>query len=123
MRSLGLAPSARTPRVSIMFEFLKQPISLKRAPKVADAPTNAADAPTNVADAPTNVADAPTNAADAPTHAADAPTHAADAPTRAARARRSVPRSQRSRNLVGLEIEPGQLIAVQSRLNGHVVVE
>jgi len=30
---------------------------------------------------------------------------------------------RRTQNLVGLEIEPGQLIAVQSRLNGHVVVE
>lgn len=29
----------------------------------------------------------------------------------------------RSRTLVGLEIEPGQLIAAQSRVNGHVVVE
>jgi type IV pilus assembly protein PilM len=30
---------------------------------------------------------------------------------------------RRTRSLVGLEIEPGQLIAVQSRLNGHLVVE
>jgi type IV pilus assembly protein PilM len=29
----------------------------------------------------------------------------------------------RGRSLVGLEIEPGQLIAAQSRINGHVVVE
>ncbi|HEX4035883.1 MAG TPA: type IV pilus assembly protein PilM [Solirubrobacteraceae bacterium] len=33
------------------------------------------------------------------------------------------PRPSRSRPLVGLEIEPGQLIAAQSRVNGHVVVE
>jgi type IV pilus assembly protein PilM len=32
-------------------------------------------------------------------------------------------RGGRSRNIVGLEIEPGQLIAAQSRVNGHVVVE
>jgi type IV pilus assembly protein PilM len=32
-------------------------------------------------------------------------------------------RGGRTRNVVGLEIEPGQLIAVQSRINGHVVVE
>jgi type IV pilus assembly protein PilM len=45
------------------------------------------------------------------------------APAPRTRARRSVPRGRRTQNLVGLEIEPGQLIAVQSRLNGHVVVE
>jgi type IV pilus assembly protein PilM len=45
------------------------------------------------------------------------------APAPRTRARRSVPRARRTQNLVGLEIEPGQLIAVQSRLNGHVVVE
>ena len=35
MRSVGLAPCARVARVAIMFEFLKQPISLKRAPSKA----------------------------------------------------------------------------------------
>jgi type IV pilus assembly protein PilM len=45
------------------------------------------------------------------------------APAPRTRARRSVRRARRTQNLVGLEIEPGQLIAVQSRLNGHVVVE
>ena len=45
------------------------------------------------------------------------------APAPRTRARRSVPRGRRTQNLVGLEIAPGQLIAVQSRLNGHVVVE
>ena len=39
------------------------------------------------------------------------------------RARRGTPYGRRTHNLVGLEIEPRQLIAVQSRLNGHVVVE
>jgi type IV pilus assembly protein PilM len=33
------------------------------------------------------------------------------------------PSGRRTRTLVGLEIEPGQLIAAQSRMNGHVVVE
>jgi type IV pilus assembly protein PilM len=37
--------------------------------------------------------------------------------------RRGEHRGGRVRNLVGLEIEPGQLIAAQSRVNGHVVVE
>src|ERR1022692_801619 len=45
------------------------------------------------------------------------------APAPRTRAHRSVRRARRTQNLVGLEIEPGQLIAVQSRLNGHVVVE
>ena len=37
------------------------------------------------------------------------------------RGRRTALRGQRT--LVGLEIEPGQLVAVKSRVNGHVVVE
>src|SRR5579859_365576 len=41
---------------------------------------------------------------------------------RPARARRSL-RPQRARDLVGLEIEPGQLVAAKSHLNGRVVVE
>jgi type IV pilus assembly protein PilM len=40
-----------------------------------------------------------------------------------ARALRRSPRGQRVRDLVGLEIEPGQLVAVKSHVNGHVVVE
>ena len=38
---------------------------------------------------------------------------------------RRVPRGARrgQRTLVGLEIEPGQLVAVKSRINGHVVIE
>jgi type IV pilus assembly protein PilM len=39
------------------------------------------------------------------------------------RPRLSAPRGRRTANLVGLEIEPGQLVAVQSRLDGHVIVE
>jgi type IV pilus assembly protein PilM len=150
MRSVGLAPFARTARVSIMFEFLKQPISLKRASsKVSDAPAKAPDATAKTADAPADAAGAATEApprrrsrlnqpisfkrasskvSDAPAKAPGAPAKTADAPADAAgakapRRRRSAPRPSRSRNLVGLEIEPGQLIAVQSRVNGHVVVE
>jgi len=47
---------------------------------------------------------------------------AAPEPARAPRRHRSA-RPQRVRNLVGLEIEPGQLVAVKSHLNGRVVVE
>jgi type IV pilus assembly protein PilM len=39
------------------------------------------------------------------------------------RPRLSAPRGRRTANLVGLEIEPGQIVAVQSRLDGHVIVE
>src|SRR5579871_1491628 len=39
------------------------------------------------------------------------------------RARRGIHRSQRVRDLVGLEIEPGQLVAAKSHVNGRVVVE
>jgi type IV pilus assembly protein PilM len=51
------------------------------------------------------------------------PSAASEAPARRAHSRRRAGGSRRTHNLVGLEIEPGQLIAVQSRLNGHVVVE
>jgi type IV pilus assembly protein PilM len=51
------------------------------------------------------------------------PSGASEAPARRAHARRRVAGGRRTHNLVGLEIEPGQLIAVQARLNGHVVVE
>jgi type IV pilus assembly protein PilM len=93
-----------------MFEFLKQPISLKRAPsKVPSAPAEAPDP-------------APSEAPGSPAEASSTPVEAPSTPAEAPRRRRSA-RPQRTRNLVGLEIEPGQLIAVQSRLNGHVVVE
>jgi type IV pilus assembly protein PilM len=45
------------------------------------------------------------------------------APARRVGARRAALGARRTHNLVGLEIEPGQLIAVQSRLDGRVVVE
>ena len=51
------------------------------------------------------------------------PSAASEAPARRAHERRGRAVGRRTHNLVGLEIEPGQLIAVQSRLNGHVVVE
>ena len=37
--------------------------------------------------------------------------------------RPGAPKGRRTRTLVGLEIEPGQLIAAQSRVNGHLIVE
>jgi type IV pilus assembly protein PilM len=51
------------------------------------------------------------------------PSAANEAPARRPQARRGAGGGRRTHTLVGLEIEPGQLIAVQSRLNGHVVVE
>jgi type IV pilus assembly protein PilM len=51
------------------------------------------------------------------------PSKAPTAPAEGRRRRRAVSLPHRTHSLVGLEIEPGQLIAVQSRLNGHVVVE
>jgi type IV pilus assembly protein PilM len=51
------------------------------------------------------------------------PSATGGAPARRAHSRRSVTGGRRTHTVVGLEIEPGQLIAVQSRLNGHVVVE
>jgi type IV pilus assembly protein PilM len=51
------------------------------------------------------------------------PSATSGTPARHAHARRGTGVGRRTHNLVGLEIEPGQLIAVQSRLNGHVVVE
>ena len=51
------------------------------------------------------------------------PSAAKEAPARRTHSRRGVAGGRRTQPLVGLEIEPGQLVAVQSRLNGHVVVE
>jgi type IV pilus assembly protein PilM len=48
---------------------------------------------------------------------------AATAPTAETRRALRVPRAQRTRTVVGLEIEAGQLVAAKSRVNGHVVVE
>src|SRR5579862_1581096 len=47
----------------------------------------------------------------------------APAATSLPRVRRRPQRVQRTRSLVGLEIEPGQLVAAKSHVNGHVVVE
>jgi type IV pilus assembly protein PilM len=93
----------RAPRPQA-FKFLRQPISLKRAPsKAVDASNGAPVA--------------------APAEGSGTAAEASSTLTEAPRQRRRAHRPQRSRSLVGLEIEPGQLIAVQSRLNGHVVVE
>ena len=129
-----------------MFEFLKQPISLKRAPSKAPsapdetpvaAPSEASGAPTAAPSAPRaqrprNFLKQPISLKRSPSRASNAqaaaPSEAStatasSAPADAPRRRRSAPRPRGTRSLVGLEIEPGQLIAVQSRLNGHVVVE
>jgi type IV pilus assembly protein PilM len=151
-----LALCARVARVTIMFEFLKQPISLKRAPSKAPsvpaetpspAPSEASGTtaeassapagaprrrrsgnflkqPISLKRAPSKAPSAPAGTASpAPSEASGTTAEASSAPADAPRRRRSVSRPQRTRSLVGLEIEPGQLIAVQSRLNGHVVVE
>ena len=94
-----------------MFDRLNQPISLRRRSGSKD-----------VAEAPTPVAAPP--AAGGPSDP-DVPRGAATpevvplgpATTRAPRGRR------RTSSLVGLEIEPGQLVAVKSHVNGRVVVD
>jgi type IV pilus assembly protein PilM len=123
-------PSAN--RSQIMLEFLNKPISFKRpgsgstAPVAEIAPTSAeaAPAPGDHAPAATPQDHVPFTGAAAPAPVATAAgrTQLA-APAHHARSRRGVPRSRRTHNLVGLEIEPGQLIAVQARLNDRVVVE
>jgi type IV pilus assembly protein PilM len=148
----GTAPAALSvpadaPRAKRPGNFLKQPISLKRPSKASSAQTPAlseasgtasaassapADAPRgqrpgNFLKQPISLKRAPSKAssaqAPAPSAASGTAPEASSAPADASRRRRGVSRPQRTRTLVGLEIEPGQLIAVQSRLNGHVVVE
>src|SRR5450755_909294 len=130
MRSVGQVPRARTARVSIMFEFLKQPITLKRpASKLSDTlaetpPSTASGA--HAESAPTKASDTSVKTARSKASGVAAKAvrrRRSSSPAASARPRRGVPRTQRTRNLVGLEIEPGQLIAVQSRMNGHIVVE
>jgi type IV pilus assembly protein PilM len=96
-----------------MLELLNKPISFKRRPSVAPPvePETAATAQTAAA------------AATAPT-AVTAEAPATPAPAKHSQPRRGTRRGRRTHNLVGLEIEPGQLIAAQSRLEGgRVVVE
>ena len=142
MRSVGLKPSARTARVTTMFEFLKQPITLKRpASNASDTPAETAPSKTSgppEESTPSTASDAPAEStpSSASGTAVKTPRKKASgiaakaarrrrssAPAASARPRRGVSRTQRTRTLVGLEIEPGQLIAVQSRMNGHIVVE
>src|ERR1019366_6307944 len=100
MRSVGLAPCARLARVAIMFEFLKQPISLKRAPsKVPSAPDEAPDP--------------------APAESPDTAAEASSAPTEAPRRRRSAPRPQRTRHVV-VERAAGTPIAANLVRDGEV---
>ncbi len=87
-----------------MLERLQQPITFRRSSSSPSAPDAAPAAP------------------DAASAAPDAAS-AAPAAAPAQRRRRAGLRSQRSRTLVGLEIEPGQLVACKSHVNGHVVVE
>src|SRR5579863_7140011 len=94
-----------------MFDRLNQPISFRRRSERTDAeeatlPAAAASAP----DGPSDV-----EAPDAP--AAPAVVPLGPDTTRAPRGRR------RTSSLVGLEIEPGQLVAVKSHVNGRVVVD
>ncbi|MGD0385413.1 MAG: type IV pilus assembly protein PilM [Solirubrobacteraceae bacterium] len=96
-----------------MLELLNKPISFKRRPSVAPPvePETAATVQTAAA-----TATAPTAVT------AEAP--ATPAPAKHSQPRRGTRRGRRTHNLVGLEIEPGQLIAAQSRLEGgRVVVE
>jgi len=76
------------PPHQIMFDFLKQPISLKQPVSLRRRSTDVAPSPIKLA-----------------------------------QPRRRGSHRRRTQNLVGLEIEPGQLVAVQSRLDGHVIVE
>jgi type IV pilus assembly protein PilM len=125
-----------------MFEFLKQPITLKRpASNASDTPAETAPSKTSgppEESTPSTASDAPAEStpSSASGTAVKTPRKKASgiaakaarrrrssAPAASARPRRGVSRTQRTRTLVGLEIEPGQLIAVQSRMNGHIVVE
>ena len=94
-----------------MFDRLNQPISLRRRSESKDA----AEAPTPDATPPVaSDASAPevSRGSDTPAVVPLGP-----ATTRAPRSRR------RTSSLVGLEIEPGQLVAVKSHVNGRVVVD
>jgi len=94
-----------------MFDRLNQPISFRRRSESTDAeeatlPAAAAPAP----DGPSDV-----EAPQAP--AAPVVVPLGPATTRAPRSRR------RTSSLVGLEIEPGQLVAVKAHVNGRVVID
>ena len=94
-----------------MFDRLNQPISLRRRSESKDA----AEAPTPKAATP--VAGGPTDPEVSGGPATPAVVPLGPATRRAPRGRR------RSSSLVGLEIEPGQLVAVKSHVNGRVVVD
>src|SRR5579862_4488246 len=89
-----------------MFERLNQPISLRRR---SEPKGEAPQSPPPAAPEPAGE--------DGPQARPPAITPLGPATTRAPRARR------RSTSLVGLEIEPGQLVAAKSHVNGRVVVE
>ncbi len=133
MRSLGLADIAAEAPALEMFELLKQPISFKRKPFAASADASApaqqsAPAEQSGAEQPGAAErSAPAERAQrrlvVPHGRRLAVPHGRRLAVPHGRPRVAVRRGRRTQNLVGLEIEPGQLVAVQSRLNGHVVVE
>jgi len=94
-----------------MFERLNQPISFRRRSE----PKDAMEAPTPAAAPPAAGGPSDPDASQEPV--APAVTALGPATTSKPRARR------RTSSLVGLEIEPGQLVAVKSHVNGRVVVD
>src|SRR5579862_5950408 len=106
----GQTPARLTHRTS-MFDRLNQPISFRRR----SGSTDAVEATLPAAAAPARGGPSDVEAPEAP--AAPAVVPLGPDTTRAPRGRR------RTSSLVGLEIEPGQLVAVKSHVNGRVVVD
>src|SRR5665213_1553960 len=111
-----------------MFERLQQPISFRRKPSGEDsAPAPAAAERPSGRFARLNQpigGKRPTAApaAVAPAAPASEGENAAPAPVQMSAPRRMPRRSHRAQSLVGLEIEPGQLVAAKSHVNGRLVV-
>ncbi len=92
-----------------MLELLNKPISFKRRPSATPPVEPVTAVAPELAQTPGT---------------AETATAATPAPAKHSRPRRGVHHGRRTHSLVGLEIEPGQLIAAQSRLEGgRVVVE
>jgi type IV pilus assembly protein PilM len=99
-----------------MLELLNKPISFKRRSSVAP--------PAEPVTPETPETPATPGTLEVPGTPGTPATPATPAPAKHSRPRRGVHHGRRTHNLVGLEIEPGQLIAAQSRLDGgRVVVE
>jgi len=92
-----------------MLEFLRQPITFKR-PGSAKPPAETGDAPQSVP-----------GAENLPLDGASKPAQRRNGASRSGA--RRVARPRRSPTLVGLDIEPGLLVAAKSHLNGGPVVE